>query len=69
MSEFADKIIARYRKAWTCPILVFSTTEALEFEASLVALWKIVNTYNEYHRAEIILDGLYQRFGYPELAP
>lgn len=62
---FNYQIEARLDRAYYCPIVL----HALDFEELLKKAYEAVWVYQEYHRAECILDGLWQRFGYAELSP
>lgn len=63
---YNQQIEDRLDRAYThCPIFIDSS----EFEELLRKAYNAVWVYSEYHRAESILDGLYQRFGYTELSP
>jgi hypothetical protein len=63
---YNQQIIDRLDRAYSgCPIIL----DDLGFEDLLHKAYAAIWLYAEYHRAECILDGLYQRFGYAELAP
>ena len=53
------------RAYFGCPIIL----NDLGFEELLEKAYNAIWVYEEHHRAECILDGLYQRFGYSELLP
>ena len=63
---YNQQIENRLDRAYTnCPIIL----NTFDFEELLKKAYNAVWVYSEHHRAESILDGLYQRFGYPELSP
>ena len=63
---YSYQIESRLDRAYSnCPIVL----HALDFEELLKKAYEAVWVYQEYHRAECILDGLWQRFGYVELLP
>ncbi len=63
---YNQKIQNRLNNAYSgCPIVLDDRGFEELLNKACVAVW----VYKEYHRAECILDGLYQRFEYAELAP